>query len=74
MDDETIVQAVEQVDEDQQAYQAAVKYLHKLNTEEWQEFRKRLTNFLLRRGFNFEVINPVVQKVWEEKQTAKPDK
>jgi regulatory protein len=73
LDDEIIDQAVEQVDEDQQAYQAAVKYLRKLNTDEWQEFRLRLTNYLLRRGFNFDVIKPVVHKVWEEKQTTNPD-
>jgi len=73
LDDEIIDQAVEQVDEDQQAYQAAVKYLRKLNTDEWQEFRQRLTNYLLRRGFNFDVIKPAVHKVWEEKQTTNPD-
>lgn len=73
LDDEIIDQAVEQIDEDQQAYQAAVKYLRKLNTDEWQEFRQRLTNYLLRRGFNFDVIKPVVHKVWEEKQTTNPD-
>jgi regulatory protein len=72
LDNEMIDQAVEQVNEDQQAYQAAVKHLNKMDTTEWQEFRKRLTNYLLRRGFSFDVINPVVHKVWEEKQTNKP--
>ena len=72
LDNEVIDQAVEQVNEDQQAYQAAVKYLNKLDTAEWQEFRKKLTNYLLRRGFRFDVINPVVHKVWEEKQTTEP--
>lgn len=73
LDDEAIDQAIENIDEEQLAYQAAVKQVRKLDTKDWQTFRQKLSNFLLRRGFNFDVINPVVHKVWEEKQTSQPD-
>lgn len=73
LDDEAIDQAIENIDEEQLAYQAAVKQVWKLDTKDWQTFRQKLSNFLLRRGFNFDVINPVVHKVWEEKQTSQPD-
>jgi regulatory protein len=74
LDDEAIDQAIENVDEEQLAYQAAVKQVRKLDTKDWQTFRQKLSNFLLRRGFNFDVINPVVLKVWEEKQDSQTDK
>ena len=73
LDDEAIDQAIEGIDEEQLAYQAAVKQVRKLDSNDWQAFRQKLTNFLLRRGFNFDVINPVVHKVWEEKQASAPD-
>lgn len=72
--DEAIERAVEAVDEAGLAYQAAVKQIRKLDTNDWQTFRQKLTNFLLRRGFNFDVINPVVRQVWDEKQASQPDK
>ncbi len=73
LEDEAINQAIEQVDEEQLAYQAAVKQLRKIDSNEWQEFRRKLSNFLLRRGFNFDVITPVVRQVWEERQAAQPE-
>lgn len=73
LDDEAIEQAVEEVDEERMAYEAAIKQQRKLDTTEWQLFRQKMTNFLLRRGFNFDVINPVVRRVWEEKQASRPD-
>jgi regulatory protein len=74
LDAEAIDQAVEAIDEEQLAYQAALKQVRKLDADEWQEFRTKLTNFLLRRGFNYGVINPVVHKVWEEIQASQPGK
>ena len=74
LDDEAIDQAVETIDEEQLAYQAALKQMRKLDSEDWQEFRNKLTNFLLRRGFNYGIINPVVHKVWEEVQATQTDK
>jgi len=73
LDDEAIEQAVEDIDEEQLAYQAAIKQMRKLDNKDWQTFRQKLSNFLLRRGFNFDVINPVVHRVWEEKQASQPD-
>lgn len=54
-------------DEDSLAYQAALKYSRKVEGLEWQEFRKKLTGFLGRRGFSYEVVNSVVRRIWAEK-------
>jgi regulatory protein len=54
------------VDEDELAYQAARKYARKLSDLEWIAFRQKLAGFLSRRGFNYSVIQPTVQRTWNE--------
>lgn len=51
------------------AYQAAVKYSTRLENQDWEGFRKRLTAFLGRRGFSYGTISPVVQRIWSELQS-----
>jgi SOS response regulatory protein OraA/RecX len=33
---------------------------------EWAEFRKKLSEFLARRGFSYPVIAPIVSRIWNE--------
>jgi regulatory protein len=68
--DETIDQAVEEVDDEEQAYQAGLKQARRYRDLEWLDFRKKLGDFLLRRGFNYETITPVVRRIWEERETG----
>jgi SOS response regulatory protein OraA/RecX len=35
---------------------------------EWQTFRQKMSAFLARRGFNYEVAKPVIDQVWAEMQ------
>jgi regulatory protein len=48
------------------SYQAASRYAHRLEGLEWQVFRKRLADYLARRGFQYAHIQAAVNKVWEE--------
>jgi regulatory protein len=66
LDDEIIHSAVSGVDEDALTYQAALKRVTRLKGLEWSEFRKKLSEYLARRGFPYSVIAPVVSKVWNE--------
>lgn len=54
------------LDEDALAYQAAQKQYRKYKGLEWQEFRGKLGGYLARRGFSYQIIAPVVERVWEE--------
>lgn len=65
---EAIQTALSEVDinEDELAFQAAQKYARKLSHLEWQAFRQKLVGFLSRRGFNYAVIQPAVQRTWKE--------
>lgn len=66
LNDEAVKSAVEDVDDEALAYQAAQKRSPRLKDLEWVEFRKKLSDFLARRGFSYSVIAPVVTRIWNE--------
>jgi regulatory protein len=53
-------------DEEMLAYAAAQKYVRKLVNLERQDFYRKLSNFLARRGFNYETAAAVVERLWQE--------
>lgn len=66
LDDESMESALEDVDDEALAYEAAQKRAPRFNNLEWIEFRKKLSGFLARRGFSYSVITPVVSRIWKE--------
>jgi regulatory protein len=69
LEQDTIDVALEHIDESQEetlAYQAAQKQLRKLQDLEWPEFRNKLGNFLVRRGFGYDVVRVIVERTWKE--------
>ncbi len=66
LDDEAMQSALEDVDDEALAYEAAQKRAPKLKSLEWSEFRKKLSDFLARRGFPYSVVASVVPRVWKE--------
>lgn len=60
----------EQVDEQALAFEAARKRARRYAGLEWPEFRRKLGDFLARRGFSYNTLAPVVSEVWKELQTA----
>ncbi len=63
-----VIQTVLQdaVDEKTLAYQAAVRKARRLEGLEWPDFRRKLSEFLARRGFGYEVIGEAVRQIWRE--------
>ncbi len=57
------------LDESALAYAAGLKVARRLETLAWKEFRKKLSEFLVRRGFSYSVIAPVVSRIWNEAHT-----
>lgn len=64
--DEAVSSAIADVDDEALAYEAARKRISRLQGMEWSEFRKKLSDFLARRGFSYSVIAPVVTRIWNE--------
>jgi len=57
-------------DDEKAAYEAGLKKARKLASLEWQPFRKKLGDFLARRGFSYAIIAPLLPKLWEETHTG----
>lgn len=68
LDDESMRSALEEVDDEALAYEAAQKRAPRFKDLEWNEFRKKLSGFLARRGFPYSVVAPTVSQVWDEIQ------
>jgi len=66
LDDEAVQAAVSNVDENALAYESANKRAGRLKGLEWNEFRRKLSEYLARRGFPYSVIAPVVTQIWNE--------
>lgn len=59
------------MDEEALAYSAGLKHAPRLEVLEWNEFRRKLSEFLSRRGFPYSVIAPVVSRIWNEAHAEK---
>lgn len=63
--DKVIDQALEGLDEDSLAQAAAEKKLRQLNELDWQDFRRKLSAHLGRRGFSYEIVASTVRSAWQ---------
>lgn len=61
-----VEQAVQDLDEAEMAYQAVQKVLHRYRDSERLTFRRKLQDYLARRGFSYEVILPTILRCWQE--------
>lgn len=69
--DDVIQKALEETaDEDQLAYQAALRRIRRWAGLDWAAFRERLTAYLGRLGFSYGTINAVVLKIWSDLQES----
>lgn len=64
---EVIEQVVAGMDDGENAYRAALQKARRGTPADYQSFRRRLGDYLRRRGFNYEVIGHTVEKVWRER-------
>lgn len=69
LDEETVKQAVSNVDEEALAYETARKRAPRFLGLEWSEFRKKLSDHLARRGFPYSVVTSTVTRIWNETHT-----
>ena len=65
-----IDQVVDAIDDDDSAYRAALSKAHRLSWSDYQGFRRRLGEYLKRRGFSYEVINHTAERLWQDQPTS----
>ncbi len=66
LNDEAIQHSLVGVDEETLAYEIGLKRATRFRGLAWMAFRKKLSEFLARRGFSYSVIAPIVSKIWNE--------
>lgn len=66
---ESIDAALEGLDESLLAIEAARCKARQLQKLDWQEFRTKLSGFLARRGFGYEIASETCRIVWDEIKT-----
>lgn len=66
LDEDSVKSALASVDDEALAYEAAQKRAARYKDLNWQEFRKKLSDFLARRGFSYAVTAGVVTRIWSE--------
>ena len=63
---EVIREALADFDATDNAYRAGLKFAARLDRSDYNRFRQRLWPFLQRRGFDGEVIQNVISRLWQE--------
>jgi len=68
--DEIINQVVSSIDDTDNAYRTAKKKADSLTITDYQDFRRRLGEYLKRRGFNYSVIIKTIERLWQEREES----
>ncbi len=71
--DDIITQVVDAIDDTNSAYRAALSKARTLSLSDQQAFRRRLGEYLKRRGFSYEVIKDTVERIWQERGNGAQD-
>lgn len=68
--EDVITRVVAETSDEENAYRAAIKKARALPLADYRVFRRRLGDYLRRRGFGYGIINNTVEQLWRE---MKPD-
>ncbi|MBI4187326.1 MAG: RecX family transcriptional regulator [Chloroflexi bacterium] len=63
-------QVADTIDDADSAYRAALDRARSLSLSDYHSFRRRLGEYLRRRGFDYEVINDTVARIWQEREVG----
>jgi regulatory protein len=67
---ETANETVKDLDDDNCVYEAGLRKARRLSGLDYDAFRRRLYDYLQRRGFNYEAVKGAVARLWEEKKNG----
>ncbi len=72
--DEIIQDSIDQINDGDLAYQAALRRARKITSLDWNEYRQKMLRYLAQRGFNYDVSNEAARQVWDEIHITEIDK
>ena len=65
--------SIADLDEGEAAYRAAARRARSLSSAPYPQFRRRLTDLLLRRGFDAEAAGQATRRLWQERGAGPPE-
>ena len=65
---ETANEAVGDLNDENSVYEAGLRRARRLTALDYEDFRSRLYDYLVRRGFSYEKIKHAVDRLWQERQ------
>ncbi len=68
---EAVDKAIGDMDDTANAYKAGLRKARLLSSLSYSEFRRRMESYLKWRGFSYDVINVISERLWQEKQNVK---
>lgn len=68
VDPEIIDEVLDGIDDDENAYRAAQRRMHVLGREDYETFGQKMSAFLRRRGFSYEVVKRTTERLWQERE------
>ena len=72
LSEQAIAQALEAVDETASADAAASKALRRYGGLPWPEFRRKMSAYLARRGFPYDIVKEAVLRAWQQRHPDAP--
>lgn len=70
---QAITESLLAIDEDAMAYELAQRKARRFAHLDWQQFRQKIYRALAQRGFNYDIISTVTQRVWDEMQHSQEE-
>jgi regulatory protein len=67
---ETANEVVKDLDDENCVYEAGLRKARRLSGSDYDDFRRRLYDYLRRRGFSYETVKCAVTRLWQEKQSG----
>jgi len=72
--DESLIQTVmDELDAHDSAYRAAQEQVRRLHHPQKQDFRSKIGTFLVRRGFEYEIVREVIEQLTQELEEQQPE-
>lgn len=69
LDRGVIEQTTGEINDSEGAYRAGLGKAGRLSSSDYRLFRRRLSDYLRRKGYDYEVINETVDKLWKERSS-----
>lgn len=65
---ETVNEVLKDLDDENSVYEAGLKKARRLTGSDYDDFRRRLYDYLRRRGYGYESIKRATERLWEQRK------